>query len=219
MTKFPSNGRSAIVQIIEYIKVNRVSTTEVADAMDKTGELDSKLRCLVPGSRAVGFVHYVPATNGSNYYTHKYLRDTPPGSVVYVEAEGCDGLAIFGALVMKYVMLYRQAAGVVVSGLIRDGQQILKEKYPIWAHGTTPVGCVNTETPFDEEWFLHRKKQIEGAIIVADDCGVVIIPKEQQTPELYKRLEFIEQQEDIWFDCIDRRKWDTFDTVCLKKYE
>ena len=28
----------------------------------------------------------------------------------------------------------------------------------------------------------------------------------------------IEEQEDIWFDCIDRRKWDTFDTVCMKKY-
>ena len=32
------------------------------------------------------------------------------------------------------------------------------------------------------------------------------------------RGDFIEQQEDIWFDCLDRLKWDTFDIVCLKKY-
>ena len=38
------------------------------------------------------------------------------------------------------------------------------------------------------------------------------------TEEFYKKLEQIEYQEDIWFDCIDRRKWNTFDTVCLKKY-
>jgi len=33
-----------------------------------------------------------------------------------------------------------------------------------------------------------------------------------------QKLDWIEEQEDIWFDCIDRLKWDTFDTVCLKKY-
>jgi len=33
-----------------------------------------------------------------------------------------------------------------------------------------------------------------------------------------KRLEFVEAQEDIWYECVDRRKWSTFDTVCLKKY-
>ena len=37
--------------------------------------------------------------------------------------------------------------------------------------------------------------------------------------EFYKKLEWIEEQEDIWFDCIDRKKWNTFETVCLKKYE
>ena len=32
-------------------------------------------------------------------------------------------------------------------------------------------------------------------------------------------LERIERQEDVWFDCIDFRKWDTYETVCLKKYQ
>jgi 4-hydroxy-4-methyl-2-oxoglutarate aldolase len=213
--------RNATIQdkIIDYIKTNRVSTTEVADAMYKMGELDTKLRCLVPGSRAVGVVHYAPAVEGSNYYTHKYLKDAPKDSVVYVDVHDCDGLAIFGGLVIKFLMLYRQTAGVVVGGLVRDGQQLLKEKWPVWAHGTTPIGCVNSDVPFDEKDYLQRREEIDGSIIVADDCGVIIIPKEKQTDELYERLEFIEWQEDVWFDCIDRRKWDTFDTVCLKKYE
>lgn len=206
-------------KIINYIKVNRVSTTEVADAMYKTGELDPQLRCMVPGSRAVGYVHLAPAVNGSNYHTHKYLRDAPAGSVVYVEANNCDGKAIFGALVAKYLLLYRQVAGVVVGGLLRDAHTIIKEKYPMWAYGATPIGCVNTETDFDEAEFNADREWFEGSIIVADDCGVVIIPKGEQTAELYNRLVFIEQQEDTWFDCIDRLKWDTFDTVCLKKYE
>ena len=55
--------------------------------------------------------------------------------------------------------------------------------------------------------------------MVCDDSGVVIIPKEQITEDMLQKLIAIEEQEDIWFDCIDRRKWDTFDTVCLKKYK
>jgi hypothetical protein len=31
-------------------------------------------------------------------------------------------------------------------------------------------------------------------------------------------LEFIEEQEDIWYECIDRRKWSTFKTICQKAY-
>ncbi|OPX88182.1 MAG: bifunctional hexulose-6-phosphate synthase/ribonuclease regulator [Pelotomaculum sp. PtaB.Bin104] len=213
------NDISWPARILEYIKVNRVSSTQVADALYKTGELDPKLKVLVPGSRAVGFIHYVPAVNGSNWYTHKYLRDTPKDSVVYVEGTNCNGLAIFGSLVSKFVIIYRQASGIVVSGLLRDVHQLIKERYPIWCYGTTPIGCVNEETGFNEYAFEERKRQMDGSLIVADDTGVVLIKRKQLTEDLYHRLEFIEEQEDIWFDCIDRLKWNTFDTVCLKKYK
>lgn len=205
--------------IYEYIKDNRVSTTEVADALNKTGELDPKLHILTPGSRAVGFIHYVPAVNGSNWHTHIYMSDTPRDSVVYVEGLNCEGKAIFGSLVAKYAMLYRGAAGLVVGGLLRDTHTLVKERYPIWCYGATPIGCHNKEVEFDKTAFEKRRAELAGSLLVADDSGVVIIRREQLTEDFLKRLEFIEQQEDIWFDCIDRLKWDTFDTVCLKKYQ
>ena len=37
-------------------------------------------------------------------------------------------------------------------------------------------------------------------------------------PESLKKLENIENQEDIWFEYLDKYKWDTYDIVCLKKY-
>ena len=104
---------------------------------------------------------------------------------------------------------------------MRDAHRLIKEKYPIWCKGFTPVGCFNTEneTPMNPEIVKDRMNRIDGAIMVCDDSGVVIIPKEEINEEFYQKLIDIEEQEDIWFDCIDRRKWDTFDTVCLKKYK
>ena len=63
-----------------------------------------------------------------------------------------------------------------------------------------------------------RKDHYQGAIAVCDDSGVVVIPKGFISEEFYNRLVAIEEQEDIWYDCIDRRKWSTYKTICLKEY-
>ena len=58
----------------------------------------------------------------------------------------------------------------------------------------------------------------EGSIAVCDDTGVVIVAEHEQTEDFVSRLEFIEEQEDIWYECIDRRKWSTYKTICEKAY-
>ena len=46
----------------------------------------------------------------------------------------------------------------------------------------------------------------------------MVIPKESISEEFYNKLIAIEEQEDIWYDCIDRKKWSTYRTICLKEY-
>ena len=36
--------------------------------------------------------------------------------------------------------------------------------------------------------------------------------------EFIEKLHNIEDQEDIWFACLDHKKWDTYDIVCKKRY-
>lgn len=208
-----------IDRIIDYINENRISTTEIADVLNKTGELDPRLHAITPRSRAVGKLFYAPSFNESNWYTHYFLQETPENSVVYVEGVNCGNRAIFGDLVAKYTLLYKKANGIVVSGKLRDMHQLIKEQYPIWCWGGTPIGCINENTGIDEEYYKLKKKNLDGSIIVADDSGVVVILKNQITNDFFNGLIKIEEQEDIWYDCIDRLKYSTFKTVCLKKYK
>ena len=207
-------------KIIKYIKVNRVSTTEVADCLGKQGVLPDVL----PINKqlfSVGEVFWVFAYNESNWDIHEQIRDVPENSVVLIEAFNCGERALVGELVSKFILLYKQAAAMVVTGKMRDAHKLIKDRYPIWCKCVSPVGCFNTKNdePFDSEIIKDRHKKYDGAIAVCDDSGVVIIPPECVTEEFYDKLEFIEEQEDIWFECIDKRKWDTFDTVCLKRYK
>lgn len=205
--------------IINYIKRNRVCTTEVADCLGKSGAL-AGVSPLNRGHFKVGKVKWVYAWKSSNWDVHEQIVDVDEGDVVFIDAIECEGRAIIGQLVSKYLLLYRQAAAIVVNAPMRDAAGVIRENYPIWCTGVNPVGCFNTkpETPLPSDILESRKSLYDGAIMVCDDCGVVVVPKELHTDEFLRRLERIEEQEDIWFDRLDHKKENTFEIVCLKNY-
>lgn len=206
-------------KIIELIRKNRISTTEVADCLNKSGVLKDA-HAVNRGHFAVGKVRWVYGYNESNWSIHEQVRDVSEGEIVLIENINCGERASIGALVAKYVLLYCQAGAIISNGYLRDGNDLIKENYPVWCKGFTPVGCFNTKQEILDKKLIEQKKELYmGAIAVCDDTGVVIIPKENHNQEFVEKLIQIEQQEDIWFDCLDRLKWDTYEIVCLKRYK
>ncbi len=211
----------AIMQdIIDYIIENRVSSTEVADCLGKSGVLENA-NAVNRGMFKVGPVRWIYGYNNSNWSIHEQARDVQRDEVVLIELFDCGDRASIGELVSKFIVLYRRAAAIVSSQKLRDGNDLIKNNYPVWCKGFTPIGTFNTknEQPLDAEILADRKAKYDGAIAVCDDSGVVIIPPDKVTPEFLQKLHDIEEQEDIWFDMLDRKKWDTYDIVCLKKYK
>jgi regulator of RNase E activity RraA len=174
----------------------------------------------IPGYYRAGSVLWVYAYNESNWPVHEQLQDIEEDKIVFVDTLHCNDRAVFGELVSKYILLYRQSRAIIVNGKMRDAAALIREKWPIWCSGYTPVGCFNKEPeiPVDEAWRKERYEMYHDAIAVCDDCGVVIIPKEKITEEFYQKLCDIEDQEDIWFDRLDHYKESTFDIVCQKNY-
>lgn len=211
---------SIINQTLDLIEANKISSTEVSDVLGKTGQIEG-VHALNPGLFKVGEVKVIYAINDSNYEVHKQLDecDDIKDKILFVYNVNCNR-AVFGALVSKYIMLYKRAKAIVINGKLRDAHTLIKEKYPIWLQDVSPVGCVNYPNGQDiNSDLLHEiKNEYEGSIMVCDDSGVVKIPKNLINEELLTKLQFIEFQEDVWFYCIDTLKMSTYDTVCLKKY-
>ncbi|MBR5330921.1 MAG: hypothetical protein IKV13_05455 [Akkermansia sp.] len=206
-------------KIVNYIKRNRVSTTEVADCLGKSGALEGVMP-ICKGHYKVGAIKWVYACSNSNYPVHDMIRDTQKGDIVFIESFNQEDRAIIGDLVSKYILLYLQSEAIICNARFRDASALLREHYPIWCTGFTPVGCFNKkpEPDLDAAIIEAHKAKYDGAIAVCDDCGVVIIPKECINEDFYAKLEAIEAQEDIWFDRLDHYKENTFDIVCLKTY-
>ena len=206
-------------RIIDYIRRNRISTTEVADCLGKSGALVS-VYGIVEGCYRVGEIKWIYGIDESNWSVHEQIRDVEEKQVVFIETINCGDRAIIGELVSKYLLIYKQAAAIISNSPFRDANNLLKEKYAIWCNGFSPIGCFNEQRDSVNyvEWICEHKKKYDGAIAVCDDSGVVIIPQHCFNQDFFNRLVNIEKQEDIWFDCLDRLKWNTYDIVCKKKY-
>jgi len=204
--------------IIDFCLSNRVSTTEVADALGKSGVLP-RVQPINFNFYRVGPVKTVFTANCSNYAVHEQIRLINKGDVVIIFAHNCEDRAIIGDLISKYLLLYKGAVAVIVKGLVRDAARLRREGYAVWAEGVTPLGCFNIPAdPFPEDLMKQIKNDYEGGIAVCDDGGVTIMAKHLLNEEMLQRLQRIEMQEDIWFYCLDTLKWDTKKIVCDKAY-
>lgn len=207
-------------QIIDYLNDNMLSTEEVSDILGKKGVVKS-VKPINEGKYIAGEVQYVYAHSNSNWPVHEQLRYLEPDRIVFVDAVNVDDYAIFGELVATFIMDTQQAKAIVVNGLMRDLDGLRKRQFAVWCKGITPVGCFNKqvdETSDIQEQAKQGKEYYDGAIAVCDDSGVVIIPKEEINEQFIAKMQHMREQEEKWFECVEDRGWNTFDTVCLKKY-
>ncbi len=206
-------------EIIDYLARNRVSSTEVADALGKKGVIPNVMP-ISQGYYRVGKVQWIYTFYESNWPLHEQLQNIEDDTILLIEAFDCNSRAIFGELVSKYCILYHQSRAIITIGKLRDAAALIREKWPIWCEGFNPIGCFNEKpkSDYDSDIINESREKYDGAIAVCDDCGVVLITKENINKDFLDKLIFIEKQEDIWFDRLDRYKENTFEIVCLKKY-
>lgn len=205
-------------EIIKYLMKNRVSTTEVADALGKSGVLNG-VQPISEGFYRVGKVRCIFTANNSNYDVHEQIKSIQPGDVPIIFTHNCEDRAIIGDLIAKFVLLYKEASAFVIDGMVRDVAALRRENFAVWSKGFSPLGCFNqVADPMPEEKQKDLLKRYEGGVAVCDDGGVVIIPPDKADQAMLERLHRIEMQEDIWFFCLDTLKWDTKKIVCDKDY-
>jgi 4-hydroxy-4-methyl-2-oxoglutarate aldolase len=206
-------------KIISFCKNNRVSTTEVADALGKSGVLPDVLP-ITSSIYRVGKVKCIYTSHNSNWAVHEQIKEVLPGDVVLIFTKHCDDdRAIIGDLISKFILLYKQASAIVVVGKVRDAARLIKDRYAVWSRGVSPLGCFNKYLGnFPPEEMSELDVSYNNGIAVCDDGGVSIIPQSRINEDMLKRLHRIEMQEDIWSFCLDTLKWDTKKIVCDKDY-
>jgi regulator of RNase E activity RraA len=208
-------------KLISYIEKNRLGSTEVADALGKKGVFNTNLKPLIPGQFLVGKCQYIATFDESNWPIHEQGVNAKEDYILYVDGINCNDKALFGELVAKYFLLYRGVKGIVVNGRLRDIPHLKRYSFPIFFTGVSPLGVTNKDVKPDEDTLKHidyNKSVFDDSVLVCDDSGVTLVQNNISEDKLLEKMVFIEAQEDIWSYCINVLKWNTYDTICKKKY-
>ncbi len=194
----------------------QVSTPNISDAMHRYPSMKD-IKPLVKGKKVVGRAVTVRTMDGDWAKPVEAIDIAKEGDVIVIKCSG-DSTAVWGELATRSC-INKGIAGVVIDGAVRDVDDIEKLEFPVFAKRT--VANAGEPKGFGEINVKIECGGLEvrpGDWIVADDNGVIVIPKERAY-EVAKRALEVKKHEDRIRGEIEDKKRTLAEIVELYKWE
>jgi 4-hydroxy-4-methyl-2-oxoglutarate aldolase len=167
---------SSIRSIIKELSHYPVAT--VYEAVGKIGDVSNRIRPLVPGMRIAGTALTVKAFPGDMQAVFHAIEGAEAGDVLVVDGGDAERGTIFGGTGMA-AAIKKGIAGFVTNGAVRDYAEIAEAKFPTFCAGVSLRGTVRGHQGWINIPIALGDVPINpGDIVLGDEDGVMIIPKE-----------------------------------------
>ncbi|MGO1769595.1 MAG: 4-carboxy-4-hydroxy-2-oxoadipate aldolase/oxaloacetate decarboxylase [Microbacterium sp.] len=171
-------------RVIDRLAEHGVAT--VHEAQGRTGLVGPGITPIQQGARVGGSAVTVLSWPGDNLMIHAAVEQCEPGDVLVVASVSGSTDGAFGDL-FATALKARGVRGLVTETGVRDTADLREMGFPVWSNGVHSQGTVKATAGSVNVPVTVRGQLIRpGDVVLADDDGIVCVPRESAQDALEK---------------------------------